>query len=161
MLVINRYPGQGFIIRPQPNLDPNTPISELFANGPIRIGVTAVKGNQICLGISAHGGFCILRDELKPLSPPSLLAEDTRLALALKLRILMHVNQQTSRSLAEATGLPIERVMLAECGAGVAELDDLDKLARVLNVNVVELFRPPGRTPEERLILAILDKKYE
>lgn len=159
MLIFNRRPGQGFSIRLQPNLDPFTPVSALFGKGPIRVHVMEVRGSQTKIGIDAHGAFCVARDELGPLPIGGPLAEDTRLALALKLRVLMHTKQQTSQSLADKTGLPLERVMLAECGAGVAVLDDLEKLARALHVKVVELFRPPGRTPQERLIMEILEKE--
>lgn len=43
-------------------------------------------------------------------------------------------------------GLPVERVVAAQDGAGVIDLDDLERLARALKVRVVELFRPAGAT---------------
>jgi sRNA-binding carbon storage regulator CsrA len=158
MLILTRYPGDAFIIRPQVNLDPATLVSELFATEPVLVRITAVKGSQVRLGISAHAGLCVVREELKPLTNDKPLAADTRLALALKLRVLMYLRKHTSQSLAEASGLPLERVLMAEGGTGVEKLADLDKLAHALRVKTVELFRPPGRTPEERAILEMLDK---
>jgi sRNA-binding carbon storage regulator CsrA len=158
MLILSRYTGQSFIIRPQPTLNPATPVAELFTDEPIRVHVTGVKGNQVRLGVAAHGGLCIVREELKPLATQKALTVDTRLALAMKLRVLMHLRKQTTESLALAAGLPFDRVMKAECGAGVEELADLDKLAHALRVKTLELFRPPGRTPEERVILSMLEK---
>jgi len=35
------------------NLDLQTPVGELFAQGPIRIMVTAIHGGQVKLGLSA------------------------------------------------------------------------------------------------------------
>ena len=54
-------------------------------------------------------------------------------------------------------GLPVERVVAAQDGTAVIDLDDLERLARALKVRVVELFRPAGATPEERIVLALLE----
>jgi len=56
-----------------------------------------------------------------------------------------------------AAGLAPGRVRAAESGVGVLVLDDLEKIARVLGVKVVELFLSPGRTAAERVILALLE----
>ena len=37
-------------------------------------------------------------------------------------------------------------------------LDDLEMMARVLDVKVAELFIPPGRTAMERVVLALLEE---
>lgn len=158
MLLLNRKPGQGFYIQPQPNLDLATPVSTLFEREPILVRVTGVKGSQVRLGINAHEGLCIVRDELQPLPATRALPPDTRLALALKLRVLMYQRQLTSESLAAASGLTLETVLLAECGSGVQDMAVLGKLARALRVKTLELFRPPGRTEEERRILEMLDR---
>jgi len=50
-----------------------------------------------------------------------------------------------------------ERLLAAESGVGVLVLDDLAKIAQVLEVRVVELFYPPGRTAAERLVLGLLE----
>lgn len=153
MLILDRQVGQSFIIRLQPNLDPATPVGELFSAEPIGVRVTRIKGDRVRLGVSAHGALCIVREELAP----QPLAPDARVALAMKLRVLMYLRKHTVQSLAQAAGLPVERVMFAEGGAGVEDFTDLEKLARALRVKTVELFRPPGRTLEERAVLAELE----
>ena len=40
---------------------------------------------------------------------------------------------------------------------GTLVLDDLEKIARVLEVKVAELFISPGRTAVERVVLALLE----
>jgi hypothetical protein len=40
---------------------------------------------------------------------------------------------------------------------GTLVLDDLEKIARALEVKVVDLFISPGRTAVERLVLALLE----
>lgn len=158
VLILNRQPGQSLIIRPQPTLDPATPVGELFRAEPIEVRVTGVRGSHVRLGVTAHGGLCILRDELKPEPADKFLPADTRLALALKLRVLMHLRHQTTDTLALVAKLPRETVWKAECGAGIDNLADLNKLAHALRVKPVDLFRPPGRTEEERAVLERLDK---
>lgn len=157
MLILTRQPGQAFSIAPQPNLNPTTTVAELFAAGPISVRVMRIKGDRVRFGVEAHGGLCIVREELTALELPKELAGDARMALARKLRVLMVQRGLTTHALAAAAGLPWDRVVAAECGAGAAELDDLDKIARALHVKVVELFRPAGRTSQERAILEVLE----
>lgn len=64
MLVLTRKPGQIVEIRPDPALDPATPVGELFAQGPIEIVALKVKGDQVRIGITADLGFLVLRREL-------------------------------------------------------------------------------------------------
>jgi len=64
MLILTRKPGQVVRIDLLENLDPQTPVGELFAQGPIRIMVTAIQGGQVKLGLSADPRFLILREEL-------------------------------------------------------------------------------------------------
>jgi len=40
---------------------------------------------------------------------------------------------------------------------GAPALDDLEKIARVLDVTVAELFISPGRTAAERVIVGLLE----
>jgi transcriptional regulator with XRE-family HTH domain len=77
--------------------------------------------------------------------------------LARKLKVLMVLNLQSTHSLAVAAGMAPARVRVAESGVGVLLLDDLEKIARVLGVKVVELFLSPGRTAAERVILGLLE----
>ncbi len=64
MLILTRKPGQSFKIE-LGDIDPRTPIGEVFADGPIEILVTVVKGSRVRLGIQASPGLSILRSELQ------------------------------------------------------------------------------------------------
>ncbi len=64
MLILTRKPGQAVKIKPDESLDPLTPVSAFFVDGPIEVVVTQVNGYQVKLGIRADPGFLILRDEL-------------------------------------------------------------------------------------------------
>jgi len=70
---------------------------------------------------------------------------------------LMFLHRHSTQSLAAAAGLAPARVLAAENGVGALVLDDIEKIARVLGVKVVELFLSPGRTEAERVILALLE----
>ena len=64
MLVLTRKPGQIVEIRPNPSLDPSTPIGKLFSRGPIEVVALKTKNTEVKLGIRADLGFLILRGEL-------------------------------------------------------------------------------------------------
>jgi sRNA-binding carbon storage regulator CsrA len=64
MLILTRRTGQSVIIQLDPNIDPETPIKEFFSKEPLRLTVTHVNGNQVKVGIAAHPGLTILREEL-------------------------------------------------------------------------------------------------
>lgn len=156
MLILTRKPGQSLSVHPHPTLNPGTPVEQLFARGPIHVQVVRVQGTQVSLGVAAHAGFCILRDELRsPMIDP--LSEGARRMLARKLKVLMVLNRHSTHSLAAAAKLAPVQVLAATSGEGMLVLDDLEKIARVLGVKVRELFLPPGRTATERLILALLE----
>ena len=155
MLILTRKQGQSLTINPEPSIDPATPVARLFASGPIRVQVLGLHGPPVRLGVEADPGFCILREELRPAAGP--LPEGARRVLARKLKVLMFRHRHSTQSLAAASGLTAARVWAAESGVGVLQLDDLERLAVALGVKVVELFRPVGRTAEERLVLAILE----
>lgn len=156
MLILTRKPSQSLSIHPHPTLDPGTPVEQLFVGGPIQVQVVGVQGTQVRLGVAAPAGFCILRDECLPRVAASL-SEGARRVLARKLKVLMVLNLQSTQSLAAAAGLAPDRVRAAESGVGALLLDDLEKIARVLGVKVVELFISPGRTAAERLIVGLLE----
>jgi len=157
MLILTRKPGQSLSIHPQPGLECDTLAEQFFAGGPIQVQVIGVQGAQVRLGVAAPAGFCIRCEELPPPSAVSPLSEGARRVLARKLKVLMVLNLQSTQSLAAAAGLAPGRVRAAESGVGVLVLDDLEKIARVLEVKVVELFISPGRTAAERVILALLE----
>ena len=64
MLVLTRRVGENIIIFPSEELDPETPISVLFKDGPIRLTLTRVNGNQARLGIVAPHSLTIAREEV-------------------------------------------------------------------------------------------------
>ena len=156
MLILTRKPSQSLSIHPHPTLDPGTPVDQLFVGGPIQVQVVGVQGAQVRLGVAAPAGFCILRNELQPRSVEPL-TEGARRVLARKLKMLMFLNRHSTQSLAAAAGLAPARVLAAESGLGVLVLDDLEKIARVLGVKVMDLFLSPGRSAAERVILALLE----
>ena len=157
MLILTRKHGQSLSIHPHPTLDPGTPVEQLFAGGPIHVQVLRVQGPQVHLGVAAPAGLCILREELCPPAVVGPLSEGARRVLARKLKVLMFLNRHSTQSLAAAAGLAPAQVRAAESGVGALVLDDLEKIARVLEVKVVELFISPGRTAVERLVLALLE----
>lgn len=53
------------MIQLKPDVDPQTPIGELFAGGPIEISILGRQGAQTRVGINADARFLILRDELE------------------------------------------------------------------------------------------------
>jgi sRNA-binding carbon storage regulator CsrA len=69
MLMLTRRSGQSIRLAPDPALDPATPVGEFFRDGPIRVHVGHVDGNRVHIGIEAHPGIVILRDELSPKTP--------------------------------------------------------------------------------------------
>lgn len=158
MLILTRKLGQALTIRPVWQLDPATPVEHLFNHGAIRIVVTGVRGTQIRVGVTAHPLFHILRDELLPVTKPGLLPEDTRGVLAHKLKVVMLIRRLGSERLAQLSGLSLTAVMAAESGTGAVYLEDVEKIAQVLKVNVTELFRAPGATAEERVMIALLEE---
>jgi carbon storage regulator CsrA len=157
MLILTRKPSQSLSIHPHPTLDPGTPVEQLFVGGPIQVQVVGVQGSQVRLGVDAPAGFCILREELRPRATVNSLSEGARRALTRKLKVLMFLHLHSTQSLAVATGLALARVRAAESGAGALVLDDLEKIAWVLGVKVLDLFLSPGRTAAERVVLGLLE----
>ena len=64
MLVLTRRTGESIFIFPSNELDPDTPVSELFKDGPIQLTLTRVNGNQARLGIIAPNSLTIAREEV-------------------------------------------------------------------------------------------------
>ena len=65
MLILTRKPGQRITIEPNADLDPETPVRKLFADGPIEVIVSRVNGAHVKLAIQAHPSLQILREELR------------------------------------------------------------------------------------------------
>jgi sRNA-binding carbon storage regulator CsrA len=64
MLVLTRRIGESVYIFPSDELDPKMAISDLFREGPIKITLTRVNGNQSRLGIIAPETLTIAREEV-------------------------------------------------------------------------------------------------
>ena len=64
MLVLTRRVGESILVFPSDDIDPDTPVGELFGKGPIRITLTRVSGNQARLGIVAPDTLAIAREEV-------------------------------------------------------------------------------------------------
>ncbi len=64
MLVLTRRMGESVYIFPSDDLDPDTTISDLFRDGPIKITLTRISGNQSRLGIVAPETLTIAREEV-------------------------------------------------------------------------------------------------
>ena len=157
MLILTRKPSQSLSIHPHPTLDLGTLVEQLFAGGPIHVQVLGVQGLQVRLGVAAPIGLHILREELLPPAEVGPLSEGVRRVLARKLQVLMVLNLHSTQSLVAATGLALTRVQAAVSGVGALLPEDLEKIARVLGVKVLDLFLSPGRTAAERLILGLLE----
>lgn len=66
MLILKRKAGERIRIELDPQLDPATPIGELFRDRAIEILVTQIDAACVKLGIDADARLLILRDELGP-----------------------------------------------------------------------------------------------
>ncbi len=71
MLILTRHRGQSVLLMPYPELDPKTPISELFKHGPIKVSIVDIGQNRMRLGIDAPPGIVVLRQELPPSNDPA------------------------------------------------------------------------------------------
>jgi hypothetical protein len=49
---------------PYPELDPATPVGELFKTGPIQISILDIGTTRMRIGIDAPPGIIVLREEL-------------------------------------------------------------------------------------------------
>ncbi len=72
MLVLTRKPGQAIQIDLMEDLDPRTPVGELFATGPIEIIIGGIRGDQVKLGIHADKRFRIRRTAPGVALPPAI-----------------------------------------------------------------------------------------
>jgi sRNA-binding carbon storage regulator CsrA len=127
MLYLSRRPGESIFIQPRPDLDPATPVRELFAEAPIVLRVSATTCTRVNLGIAAHSGLSIVREELIPRKFTDFLDPEARLELAVKREGVL------------------ERI------------SDLESVAAALNVTTTELLRPPGSSIQEREVMMRLE----
>ena len=158
MLILTRRPGESLRIEPDGRVPAEADPFGWFAEGPIRVAVSAVHRDQVRIGIKAPAALRILRDELPTRSvegvPPTLPA---RKALARKITILRILRRWSVESLARVAGLPVGTVREIEGGKGLVELGEIEALARAFGVMLPALLVPPGGTEAERVILALLE----
>lgn len=64
MLILTRKPSESVYIDLTEDLDPSTPIGDIFSNRRIEITIARVRGDQVKLGIHADPRLRILRAEL-------------------------------------------------------------------------------------------------
>lgn len=64
MLILTRRRGESIRLMPYPEIDPATPVGELFKRGPIHISVLDINANRMRIGIEAPPGIIVLREEL-------------------------------------------------------------------------------------------------
>jgi len=64
MLVLTRRVGESIYIFPSAELSPDTPVSEVFKDGPIELTLTRINGNQARIGIVAPSTLTIAREEV-------------------------------------------------------------------------------------------------
>lgn len=64
MLILTRTLGESVCIDLMEDIDPRTPVAEVFGRGPIEVVITSVRGSEVKLGISADPALRILRAEL-------------------------------------------------------------------------------------------------
>ena len=144
MLFLTRKPGQSITIQPEEGMDFATPVGALFANGPIEVRVNRINRSGVNIGINAHRQFYILRDELSP--PPACPVEipvnsPSREMLARNVFALRVQRKWSTQDLANDSQLALTTICALESGLGLIDLEDLDRLARALRVNVATLLR--------------------
>lgn len=64
MLVLTRTNGQSIFVSPSVNIPHDMTVAELFANGPIEIGLRDAKIGQAKITICAPNMLIILREEI-------------------------------------------------------------------------------------------------
>ena len=145
MLILTRKPGQAITIQPDLEMDFATPVGNLFSHGPIEIRVNRVLSGGVTMGIAAHRQFRILRDELLPYADihPQVIPRNSsyREILAHNVFTLRVQRKWSVQELADESQLALTTIFALENGRGLIVLDDLDRLATALTVNLASLLR--------------------
>ena len=63
MLILTRKPGQLLKILPKKSLNATITVAELFRDGPIEVLVSRIEDGQVRIGVHAHPGLLIARDD--------------------------------------------------------------------------------------------------
>ena len=64
MLILTRSVGTAFFIDLADSVDPQMPVGDLSADGPIEVSILSIKGNQARVGTEAPDELLILREEI-------------------------------------------------------------------------------------------------
>ncbi|MCK7577750.1 MAG: carbon storage regulator [Chromatiales bacterium] len=158
MLILTRRPGESLRIEPDGLVPAEADPFGWFAEGPIRIAVSAVHRDQVRIGIQAPPALKILRDELpgRPAEPvPAPRRRGRRWGG--RSRFCGFCGAGRWRASARVAGLPVATVREIEGGRGLVELGEIEMLARAFGVTLPALLVPPGGTEAERVILALLE----
>ncbi|HEY9146837.1 MAG TPA: carbon storage regulator [Thiobacillus sp.] len=64
MLTFTRKEGEAFVLILSPDIDPQTPIGEVLAGGPIVVHISRVRGRAAKVGVDAPLALDVVRQEL-------------------------------------------------------------------------------------------------
>lgn len=151
MLILTRTLGESVHIDPMEDIDPRTPVAEVFGRGPIAVAVVCVRDSEVKLGISADPALRILRAELwvrrrcgiaaplfSPLAPRAGLTP-SRQGLARRVRMLRVVRGWSQETLGELAGIHRTYISAIEQARCNLSLDTLDRLAGAFDATAAEL----------------------
>ncbi|MEM7611959.1 MAG: carbon storage regulator [Pseudomonadota bacterium] len=63
MLIVSRRNAESILIEPAKDIDPSTPVCEVFGDGPIQITIFSGAGNRIKMGVDAPSSLSIWRQD--------------------------------------------------------------------------------------------------
>ena len=63
MLIVSRRNAESILIEPAKDLDPATPVGEIFGDGPIEITVFSGAGHRVKMGVAAPSALSIWRKD--------------------------------------------------------------------------------------------------
>ena len=64
MLSLTRRSEESLLIYPNEQIDRNMTVGELFSDGPMRVKIVQIEGNQARMGVDAPRALLVIRDEL-------------------------------------------------------------------------------------------------
>ena len=63
MLIVSRRNAESILIEPAEDIDPETPLREIFGDGPIEITLFSGAGHRVKMGVDAPRALTIWRKE--------------------------------------------------------------------------------------------------
>lgn len=64
MLTLSRRQGESLYLSLSDDIDPRTPVGEVFASGPIVVRIARLKQNSVKVCVGAPEGVIVIREEL-------------------------------------------------------------------------------------------------